>query len=109
MVELNLNAGFKISVTTTFVALDKPLFVTLITNLTKSPTFTLVALTVLAMFKTTFGSTVTLVVFEGTLVLFSVEFTVATFENVPLLMTLTTSSMTYAVPFSIFGMFHVIF
>ena len=93
MVELNLNAGFRISVTTTSVALLKPLFVILIVNLTKSPTETLVMLTDFVMFKTTLGLTVTFVVFEETSVLFSIELTTATLENVPLEITLTTSSI----------------
>ena len=94
---MKLNAESNASSTTTFVAFDGPLLVTLIVNFTKSPTVTLVALTVFVMLSFTTGLTVTLVAF----VVFeppSVELTTATLPNVPFARVLATIQNLIDVP-----------
>ena len=67
----NSNATSNVSVITTFVALLKPLFVTVIVKFTRSPTLALAEFAVFTMVKLTFGVTVMLVSFDGTSVVFS--------------------------------------
>ena len=83
------NAGFNLSKIVTFVAFEGPLLVTVIVNLTKSPTLALpVIFEYLITVKLTFGLTVILVMFDE----FSppsVEFTTATFPMVPFIVVFT--------------------
>ena len=91
----------------TFVALERPVLFTVIVNLTKSPTWTLVTFTVFVMFKVTCGFTVTLVLLVE-VVVFSVEFTTAALVKVPFVRSLTTTQTLTLEPLSSFGTIQVI-
>ena len=103
----NLNALSSSSETITLVAFDGPLLITVIVKFTNSPTVALVKLTVLTTVRLTLGSTVTLLVFDGMSVLFSLQFTQATFENVPFVRSLTITYTLLLVPFAMCGIIQV--
>ena len=104
------NAGFKSSYIVTSVALLGPLLVTLIVNFTKSPTFTVpVTFDDLTTVRLTFGLTVMLVVFDGTSVVFSRQFTTAKLDSVPLVRTLTVIHTVTEVPFAILSIVQITF
>ena len=77
------------STTVTFVAFERPLFVTIIVKLTRSPTCAVSFAIVLMTVRLTCGLTVTFVMFEGTSVLFSLQLTEAMFLSVPFANTFT--------------------
>ena len=70
-----LNAASKVSLTTTPVALERPLLVTVIVKLMTSPTNAAVTLDVLIIVRLTCGFDVTFVVFDVTSVVFSLQLT----------------------------------
>ena len=105
-----MKASCNVSVTITFVALLGPLFLTIIMNLTVSPTLTfspsgISAYLMIVMLD--LGATVTLVSLDGTSVVFSVEFTCATFVNVPFVKSLTCTHTLVLVLFSRLSIVHV--
>jgi hypothetical protein len=93
----------------TSVAFDSPLLVTVIVKLTRSPTSTLLISATLTMLRLTLGSAVTFVLLEVTTVAFSLQLTVATFANVPLVNNLTCTQTLALVPLAIWEIVHVTF
>ena len=103
---LNANSGIKTSVMLILVALEGPLFVTLIVKLTRLFTqISPVTLTYLITVRLVTGLTVTSVPLVVP-VIFSVELTDTVFLNVPLVKTLTTTQRLLVVPLFKLGIFH---
>ena len=102
----NSNAELSSSVIFTIVALLGPLLVTTIVKLTKSPTLAFpITSEYLTTVRLTTGSTVMFVSFDVP-VLFSFEVTPATFVNVPLVVTLTTTQTRALDPLVKLPIFH---